>query len=207
MRPPAFLFYAGDFLAGTADMTNEEVGAYTRLLAQSWDRDGLPNDPVRLSIMAGAIAQASLGHVLCKFRLYPDGKLRNDRLEAERAKQVEYRQKQASKGRSGASKRWPDSRGHSRGHSTSTGSAITQGMPVGIPRDSIPSPSPDGETEEASASLASPPSVKTIATPEQIAARFAEMTAIVSANGHSLEPVAPSNASESLTPTETAPHE
>lgn len=31
-KDPAFLFYSGDFLAGTFTMTNEEVGAYVKLL-------------------------------------------------------------------------------------------------------------------------------------------------------------------------------
>jgi uncharacterized protein YdaU (DUF1376 family) len=31
-KPPAFQFYADDFLGGTIDLTTEEVGAYIRLL-------------------------------------------------------------------------------------------------------------------------------------------------------------------------------
>jgi len=31
-KAPAFQFYASDFLVDTAEMTNQEVGAYIRLL-------------------------------------------------------------------------------------------------------------------------------------------------------------------------------
>ena len=36
MKAPAFQFYAADFLVGTSDMTNEEVGIYIRLLCHQW---------------------------------------------------------------------------------------------------------------------------------------------------------------------------
>jgi len=31
-KPPAFQFYASDFLVDTIDLSNEELGAYVRLL-------------------------------------------------------------------------------------------------------------------------------------------------------------------------------
>ncbi len=45
---PAFQFYARDFIASTTDLTDEQVGAYTRLLAFAWDRQGLPGDEARI---------------------------------------------------------------------------------------------------------------------------------------------------------------
>jgi len=36
-KPPAYRHYAKDFLAGTADMSCAEVGAYIRLLDHAWD--------------------------------------------------------------------------------------------------------------------------------------------------------------------------
>ena len=38
-RDPAFLFYPADFLIGTMDMTDEEVGIYIRLLCDNTRRE------------------------------------------------------------------------------------------------------------------------------------------------------------------------
>ena len=123
-KPPAFQFYADDFLAGCVDMSNEEVGAYIRLLCHQWSKGGIPNDLDRISRMAGAMPRPSLGFVLAKFRLCDDGQYRNDRLEAERQKQADFRQEQSIKGKIGAQKRWKNSSGHSP--------AIAAVMPVPI---------------------------------------------------------------------------
>ncbi len=100
MKPPAFQFYADDFLSGTSDMTAEEVGVYIRLLCHAWNKDGL-EDNERLSLLAGQCQASSLAHAKTKFRL-TDGKLRNPRQEIERQKQSDYRTRQAENGR----KRW-----------------------------------------------------------------------------------------------------
>ena len=134
MKPPAFQFYADDFLSGTADMTNEEVGAYIRLLCQQWTKGGLPKEPERLSMMAGAMPVPSLGYVLAKFQSCDDGLLRNARLERVRENQVDYRKKQAEKGRKGAKERWKNGSGHSP--------AIAQALPKQWPENGSPSPSP-----------------------------------------------------------------
>lgn len=111
-------------------MTNEEVGAYIRLLCHQWNRGGLDADEDRISRMAGAMPVPSLGYVLAKFLPCPDGKLRNIRLEMEREKQTAFRAQQAEKGKKGAEKRWNDSRSHN------------PAMPVPSPNHSSPSPSP-----------------------------------------------------------------
>lgn len=120
-KPPAFQFYADDFLAGTADMTAEEVGVYIRLLCHSWNKDGL-EDNERLALLAGQCQASSLAHAKSKFRL-TDGKLKNPRLEQERQKQAEFREKQAENGK----KRW-------------LGNASP--MPSQMPNACSPSPSP-----------------------------------------------------------------
>jgi uncharacterized protein YdaU (DUF1376 family) len=73
MKPPAFQFYADDFLAGTADMTQPEVGAYILLLCHQWGRGAIPSDPARAALIAKGEVPA---HVMAKF---PNGK--NERLE------------------------------------------------------------------------------------------------------------------------------
>jgi uncharacterized protein YdaU (DUF1376 family) len=122
LKPPAFQFYADDFLAGTADMTAEEVGVFVRLLCHSWSKDGLVDDDHRLMLLAGQCQASSLAHAKTKFRI-TDGKLRNVRQEQERQKQADFRQKQAANGK----KRW-------------LGDA--KPMPSLMPNTCSPSPSP-----------------------------------------------------------------
>ncbi len=52
-KMPWFPFYASDFKTSTESYTNEEVGAYIRLLCSQWDKGVLPSDPSRLARMAG----------------------------------------------------------------------------------------------------------------------------------------------------------
>lgn len=103
MKSPAFQFYADDFLAGTFDMSTQEVGAYVRLLCHQWNRGSIPVEPEKQQRLAGGSVSAD---VLAKFELCDDGQLRNTRLERERQKQSDFRAKQAEKGRkSGESRR------------------------------------------------------------------------------------------------------
>lgn len=124
-KAPAFQFYADDFLTGVADMANEDIGAYIKLLCLQWSRGHLPNDPERLKRMAG---ECDLETVLVKFELCEDGRLRNARLERVREAQVDYRQAQTKK----AEKRWKkDAR------------AYAEAMPaLAMQRQCSPSPSP-----------------------------------------------------------------
>lgn len=102
MKPsPAFQFYPQDFLVGTADLTSEEVGGYIRLLCYQWAKGSLPNDDKKLMQLSGISDGLSLGNVSVKFRLCPDNLRRNDRLEAVRLEQEEYRRKQAENGQKG----------------------------------------------------------------------------------------------------------
>jgi len=137
MNPPAFQFYADDFLGGTITMSHEERGFYILLLCLQWTQGGI--DPDDFSRLGKAIAVPSLTHVKRKFKLEADGKLRNERLEAERRKQSDFRENRSKSGTIGANKRW---------HSHST--AITQPMANGMANDSSPSPSPisNKETEQ-----------------------------------------------------------
>jgi len=94
-RSPAFQFYADDFLAGTLDLSQEEVGAYIRLLCHQWNRGSIPVETEKQQRLAGGSVSVD---VLAKFRLVDGCGLVNDRLEKERAKQAEFRQKQREKG-------------------------------------------------------------------------------------------------------------
>lgn len=128
-KPPAFQFYADDFIAGVADMTQNEVGAYIMLLAHGWNTGGLKaGDNERLKILAkGEISD----HVLGKFKL-KNGRLLNPRQEKERKKQSEYRDKQRINGALG---------GRPTGKPKPNPS-LSFGLTQTEPKKSSPSPSP-----------------------------------------------------------------
>lgn len=129
MNPPAFQFYADDFLGGTITMSHAERGFYILLLSVQWTQGGiLPEDFNRLG---KGMAVPSLNHVRRKFQIGADGLLKNARMEAERKKQAEFRENRSKSGLLGAKLRW---------HSHST--AITQPMASGMANDSSPSPTP-----------------------------------------------------------------
>jgi uncharacterized protein YdaU (DUF1376 family) len=128
-QPPAFQFYADDFISGVADMSQSEVGAYIMLLAHSWNTHGLKSgDPARLEILAkGKVSE----HVLGKFKL-KNGRLFNDRQEKERKKQREYRAKQAING----------AKGGRPSLKAKPNPSLSFGLTQTEPKKSSPSPSP-----------------------------------------------------------------
>jgi uncharacterized protein YdaU (DUF1376 family) len=140
-KPPAFQFYAGDFLQGTAEMTLEETGLYIRLLCHQWIAGSIPSEPSRASALAHTTAEAfeRLWPVVApKFRAGPDGRLRNARLEAAREAQRQWREGQRAAGKAGAEKRW-------RGH----------GEPISD-ADGDPNGDPNGKNMPLHSSLFSP---------------------------------------------------
>lgn len=146
-KAPAFQFYADDFLAGTADMSAEEVGGYIRLLCHQWTKGAIPNDPDRAARMAGLMGSPSVGYVLAKFSLSEDGMLRNARLERVREEQAEFKARQSTSGKSGAQKRWSKCQNHGNPNGNPNGVAIATPMATPMaercPEDSSPSPTPN----------------------------------------------------------------
>lgn len=135
-KPPAFQFYADDFLAGVADMTQAEVGAYILLLCHQWNRGSAPVEPERQQLLAkGPVTD----HVISKFEKQVDGSLKNERMEKERDKQAQYREKQRVKGvNSGESRR------AAAEHRLNCGSTAVQPThePKANRKATLPSPSP-----------------------------------------------------------------
>lgn len=105
--PPSFPFYAEDYLAGTKKLTLAEKGAYVDCLMHQWHADeGIPADnPKELaSIMrcTPAAAKAVWPNIASKFKwIDADGRLRNERMEAEREKKRKYHEAQAANGEKG----------------------------------------------------------------------------------------------------------
>lgn len=100
---PAFSFYAKDFLAATATMSLAERGAYITLLGHQWDAGSVPSSPRERARVLGCTAaqeRAIWLRLASKFALVGDAYL-NQRLEVERRKQIERREKLAANGKKG----------------------------------------------------------------------------------------------------------
>lgn len=93
MRAPAYQFYGSDFEQDTAAMSNEEVGAYVRLLNFQWKKVAVPCDiermakicrttPARMRRLWPALEE--------HFEPSPNG-LQNPRMERIRSGQAEFR--------------------------------------------------------------------------------------------------------------------
>lgn len=108
-RSPSFQFYADDFLAGTCDMSMEEVGAYIRLLCAQWSKQKLRDDAQILMRIMGATPQEfdRIWPVLSpKFGMRIEDGIGNPRLEAVRDVQL-TRSKNGSKGGKAKGKQKP----------------------------------------------------------------------------------------------------
>ena len=142
MSSPAFQLYADDFLSGTIDMSQEEVGAYIRLLCHQWGKGSVPDDKARLQRIAGGRVSDA---VMAKFPKGQDGLLRNPRLEAVRAERDQYSAKQAGRAKTG----WETRRRHMPDGSHATAETVPDecrgnaaASPAHMPRQCSPSPSP-----------------------------------------------------------------
>jgi uncharacterized protein YdaU (DUF1376 family) len=102
-KSPSFQLYASDFLTDTLHLTNEEVGAYLRLLLYEWINGGIPLERAHTVVYATPEDFTRIWpQISPKFRADRDGILTNSRLELERNKQSNYREKQ----RLNVLKRW-----------------------------------------------------------------------------------------------------
>jgi uncharacterized protein YdaU (DUF1376 family) len=103
-RPPSFDFYPEDFLAGTMHLHPACIGIYIRLLCFQWSHGAIPSDRRQLAQVTGALPEEldeHLSQVLSKFELGDDGLYRNARMERERERKMQYRDKQAANGKLG----------------------------------------------------------------------------------------------------------
>ena len=84
MKDPAFLFYSNDFLSGTMLMSNEDVGAYIRLLCLQHQKGHLKEKDMLI------ICGNKNEDILNKFTLDENGNYYNERLEEEIIKRKKY---------------------------------------------------------------------------------------------------------------------
>lgn len=128
--PPAFQFYASDFLASVSVMTLDEVGAHAKLMAWSWVHGPVPNDPKRIAAILGVhigAARRVFATVSQRWRLNDQGQWFNRRLERTRAEAKAHSDAQANKGRAGAHARW---KGRSAKPADSPSNAPAIGQPM-----------------------------------------------------------------------------
>lgn len=150
-KPPAFQFYADDFLAGTFTMSNEERGLYITLLCRQWTQGHVTKD--EMERLSSGMTQPLVCHVFAKFKECQNGLFKNERMESEREKQTEFRKNRSKSGKSGANARW---------HSHST--AIAQPMANGMAKHGSPSPSPSPNNK----SVADAPPAKRFVKPTMV---------------------------------------
>ncbi len=107
-KRPWFSFYVADWLVDTASMSLEEQGAYMRLLSHQWQEGGIPSEPKRIARVLGVTFDHYLAElapmVEANFDIFEDSKLRNPRLEIERAKADAVSEAAADNGRKGGHK-------------------------------------------------------------------------------------------------------
>ena len=149
MSAPAFQFYPDDFLGGTMILSQDEVGAYIRLLCHQWTRGALPADPAKLRRLAGGPVSEE---VLAKFDKGEDGQLRNGRMEAVRAKLQHFQTLQREKGLKSAA-----ARKHPANGSTAVQPRFLNGG-LSVPTEAQPGELPEGQppTNSPVSSLQSP---------------------------------------------------
>lgn len=132
-KSPAFQFYPNDFLgsAKVAAMSLEEVGLYTLLLCYDWNEVGLPESPevlaklLRISPRTFKKLWRTVGENFSK----RGNRYYNKRLDAERRKQLERKQKAAD----AANQRW---------HPTEDADALPDAMLEQSPSFAVASPTP-----------------------------------------------------------------
>lgn len=91
-KDPVFPLYYNDIDRSTKTWTDEEFGAYMRLLMEQWDKGSLPNDYQRLTRIATSLDR-NWSLLKDKFPAV-DGVLKNPVLEAHREKRAKHKEKQ-----------------------------------------------------------------------------------------------------------------
>jgi uncharacterized protein YdaU (DUF1376 family) len=138
-KAPAFQLYTDDFLAGTLDMSQAEVGQLIRLLCHQWNRGSIPVETEKQERLAGGCVSVD---VLAKFDECEDGLLRNIRLESVRTEKGKFLQSQSVKGKLSAEKRRLDALERQKQVNQNPTAVQPVLQPDDQPEFNSPSPSP-----------------------------------------------------------------
>jgi uncharacterized protein YdaU (DUF1376 family) len=144
VKSPAFQLYPNDFLgsAKVGMMTTEEIGAYLLLLLLDWQEDGFDYQAPRLARwcrLPTARFTKAWGAIGPCFTADAAGRLRNPRLERERIKQADWREKSRKGAAKTNEKRAAEERQSARGGDEM---AHANASPTGSPNGRTPFPSP-----------------------------------------------------------------
>lgn len=107
-KAPAFQWYPKDILSSTrvSMMTLTEEAAYRRAIDHCWLNGWLPADNRQLALVIGKNCSTKTAQVVKKMFTEKDGKLYHERLDQERDKQKEHREKN----KKAANTRWKKAR-------------------------------------------------------------------------------------------------
>lgn len=125
---PWFALYVADWCDSTAVMTDEQVGAYMRLLCHSWKEDGLPIDETSIRQLGrwnAAAWKRVWPAVASKWPIVND-KRRNPRQEIERAAAMKRRRVAQAK----AGRRWDDAEADAGAYAGADAAASPGAVPV-----------------------------------------------------------------------------
>jgi hypothetical protein len=123
-KAPAFQFYAAEFLSdeNVVLMTNQEVGCYIKLMAYCWREGSIPADVAKIGRLCGELDMPTLWpSISCCFDAQEGNTARlvHPRLEKERNKQGEFKEKRSVAGSAGASSKWGEASGKTPGKTRS----------------------------------------------------------------------------------------
>lgn len=161
LKSPAFQFYATDYLGSqrVQMLTLEEEGAYIRLLCFCWQHGSIPASPKEMARLVGKGASTTLCTTLQPmFTKHPTepGRLVHERLEEERSKQADWKERSIKGGQSSAARRVGDSdwgKKMAQLRRTSNEPATNQTVrKTDEPATSSPTPSPSPKEERRSTS-------------------------------------------------------
>tara|TARA_R110002110_G_scaffold119373_4_gene293895 strand:+ start:1937 stop:2935 length:999 start_codon:yes stop_codon:yes gene_type:complete len=113
-KAPSFHMYAGDFLSdmNVRLMSMAQRGMYTTLLLHEWIEGSLPTDIQQLMRLCDNHPEFDSDWSAIKHCFYEkDGRNYNKRLEKERSKMNEYRDRKSNSGKMGAKARWEKKNG------------------------------------------------------------------------------------------------
>lgn len=127
MKPPAFQFYARDWLSSTLGMPWDVAGLYIHLLAWSWDNGPLPDDARWRQRVIGQADGKLWAALRSRWTKTPNGWI-NPRLERQREIQASFR----LRGKKGAEARWQPSPKHvaNRRPASTSSSASAESKPA-----------------------------------------------------------------------------
>ena len=91
MKNPAILFYTSDFLTGTTLMSNEEVGAYIRVLCLQHQKGHLAESEVKQICKK----KSTFSSVILHFKKDKKGLFFNKRMDIEKEKRLKYSESRA----------------------------------------------------------------------------------------------------------------